>query len=194
MAPIRRASAVTQAQGLRIGLLAQFKLSVGRQQLIKVHQVLDEIKLEFGRLVLGIELEGLLKLVALRVELHLDDIELSLGLVVLLAEPINLVLLGIKLNPVPALNVLLNLHSHDISVDRQSHLVGHRVNFPLFLFDSSAHVIKALLNRQLELLLCLNLLRKAFLKLCGLRAHLLIMALEVRIECVDLLLFGDGSL
>ena len=62
VAPIRRAAAVTQAQGLRIGLLAQFKLSVGRQQLIKVHQVLDEIKLEFGRLVLRIELEGLLKL------------------------------------------------------------------------------------------------------------------------------------
>ena len=59
-----------------------------------------------------------LKLMALRIELHFDNIKLSLCLVVLLAKSINLMLLSIKFNPMPAFNVFLNLHSHDISVDR----------------------------------------------------------------------------
>ena len=53
----------------------------------------------------------------LRVELHLDDVELPLGLVVLLAQPINLVLLRIELDPVPAFDVFLDLHSHDVCID-----------------------------------------------------------------------------
>ena len=135
-----------------------------------------------------------LKLMPLSIQLHLYDIKLSLCLIILLTKAIDLMLFGIKLNPVPALDVFLNFHAHDICIDWQSHLISHRVNLSLLLLDGPAHVIQTLFNGQFELLLGLNFFRKAFLKLSRLRAHLLIMTLEVSIECVDLLFFCDGSL
>jgi len=57
--------------------------------------------------------------------LHLEDVELALGFVVLLAEAVCLLLLRVKLDPVTALNVFLDFHTHDIGVDRQLHFVGH---------------------------------------------------------------------
>ena len=62
---------------------------------------------------------------ALSVQLHLDHIELALHLVVLLSQPVYLVLLGIKLDSMAAFNVFLYLHSHDVSVYWEGHLVGH---------------------------------------------------------------------
>ena len=130
----------------------------------------------------------------LRVELHLDDVELPLGLVVLLAQAINLVLLRIELDPVSAFDVFLDLHTHDVCIDWQGHLVSHRVNLSLFLLNSPAHVIQSLLDRQLELFLRLNLLRQAFLKLGRLRAHLLIVTFEIRVQGIHLFFFGYGGL
>ena len=102
---------------------------------------------------------------ALGVELHLDDIKLALGFIVLLTEAVDLVLLRVELDPVPAFDVLLNLHSHDVGVDWQSHFVGHGVDLPLLLLYSSAHVIKTFLNGEFKLFFGLNLLREPFLKL-----------------------------
>ena len=67
----------------------------------------------------------LLKLMSLGVQLHFDDIELPLGFVVLLAQAVHFVLLRIEFNTMPAFDVFLDLHPHDICVDRQRHLVGH---------------------------------------------------------------------
>ena len=90
-----------------------------------------------------------LKLVSLGVELHLDYVQLAFRFVVLLTESVNFVLLRVKLDSVAPLNVFLNFHAHDVRVDGQGHLVGHRVDLPLLLLDSTAHVIEALLHCQL---------------------------------------------
>ena len=134
----------------------------------------------------------LLKLMALSVKLHLEDIKLALCLIILLAKAVHLLLLRVELDAVPALNVLLDLHAHVVSVDWKGHLVRHRVYLALFLLNSPAHIIEALLDCQLKLFFGLNLLGKTFLKLIRLRAHLLIVAFEVVVECIDLLLLRGG--
>ena len=83
---------------------------------------------------------------------------MSLRLIVLLAKAVHFLLLRVELDSVPALNVLLDFHAHDVRVDWKGHLVRHRVYLALFLLNSPAHIIKALLNRQLKLFFCLNLL------------------------------------
>ena len=131
---------------------------------------------------------------SLGVELHLKDVKLTLGFVVLLAKTVHFLLLGIKFNSVAALNVLLNFHAHDVCVDWQGHLVGHRVDLALFLLDCPPHVVQPLLDGQLELLLGLDLLREAFLELVGLGAHLFVVAFEVRVERIDLFFLGKSCL
>ena len=147
----------------------------------------------FSGLLLGFR-KLLLKLVSLSVQLHLDDIKLAFRLVVLLTEPVNLVLLRVQLDPMPPLNVFLDLHAHDVSVDGQGHLVSHRVDLSLLLLNSSSHIIEPLLHSHLKLLLRLHLLTKSLLKLVTLTAHLLIMPLEVHVQCIDLLLLGNSRL
>lgn len=124
---------------------------------------------------------------SLGIQLHLKNVQLSLGLIILFPEPVHLLLLGVELNPVSALDVLLDFHAHDVCINRQRHLVGHCVDLALFLFYSSAHIVKSRLDRQLKLLLCLDFLGEPFLELTRLRPHLLIVALEISIECIYLL-------
>ena len=95
---------------------------------------------------------------SLRVELHLDNIELPFRLVVLLTEAVDLVLFGVKLDAVPTLDVFLNFHPHDVSINRQSHLIGHGVDLSLLLLDSPSHIIKPFFHSQLKLFFRLNLL------------------------------------
>ena len=136
----------------------------------------------------------LLKFMPLSVQLHLDDIELALCFIVLFAKAVHLVLLGVQLNPVSALNVFLNLHAHDIGVDGQGHLIRHRIDLSLLLFDGPSHVIEAFLDSQLELLLRLDLLGETLLELVRLAAHLLVVRLEVGVKRTDLLFLADGGL
>jgi len=63
--------------------------------------------------------------VPLCLELCFNNIKLSLGFVELVAQPLNFVVLLFKLDPVPRLNVLLDLHPQDIGVDGQGHLACH---------------------------------------------------------------------
>ena len=60
---IIRVAAVTEAKRIRVGLRAQFELGVGGQQLVEVHEVVDEVELHLGRLIFAIQFQSLLKLV-----------------------------------------------------------------------------------------------------------------------------------
>ena len=91
------------------------------------------------------------------------------------------------------LDVLLNFHSHNVCVNRQRHLVCHRVNFSLLLLNSSSHVVQTLLKSNFEPLFALNFFAEAFLVLGWLGAHLLIVTLEIVIKRIYLLFFGEGS-
>ena len=51
-----------EAESLCVGFLAQLELSVSREYLVEVHQVFDEVELQLGRLVLGIQFNSFLKL------------------------------------------------------------------------------------------------------------------------------------
>lgn len=55
---------------------------------------------------------------ALCVKLHLNYIKLALCLVILFTKAVDFMLLRIKLDPVPSLDILLNFHPHDICIDR----------------------------------------------------------------------------
>jgi len=68
------------------------------------------------------------------------------------------VLLRVKLDTVPAFNVFLNFHPHDVGVDGQGHLVRHRVDLTLFLFDRPTHVVKTFFDGELKLFFRLNFL------------------------------------
>ena len=103
-------------------------------------------------------------------------------------------LLLLHLDSVPALDVLLNLHPHNVSVNGQCHLVSHRVNLSLLGLDGSSHLIKSLLKPKLKVLLSLHLLIQSPLEQVRLRLHLLIMALKVCIQSLYLLLLGHSGL
>ena len=85
---------------------------------------------------------------ALCVKLHLNYIKLALCLVILFTKAVDFMLLRIKLDPVPSLDILLNFHPHDICINRQGHFICHGVDLSLFLLDRSSHVIKAFFHRQ----------------------------------------------
>ena len=53
---------------------------------------------------------------SLCIQLHLHYVEISLSLIELIADSINLMLLLLHLDAMSALDVLLDLHPHDISV------------------------------------------------------------------------------
>ena len=131
---------------------------------------------------------------SLSVKLHFEDIKLALCLVVLFTEAVNLMLFRVELDPVPSFDVFLDLHPHNVSVDRQGHLVGHGVDLSLLLLNSTPHVIQSLLDSHLELLLGLDLLGQPFLKLIRLASHLLIVALEVHVKSIDLLFLSNSCL
>ena len=92
------------------------------------------------------------------------------------------------------LNVLLNLHAHNISVNWEGHLVGHHFNLALLLLNCAAHVVHPLFKVLLQLLSCLDLLSKTLLVLVGLASHLIIVCLEVIVQGAELLLLGMGGL
>ena len=50
-------------------------------------------------------------------QLRLNDVKLPLRFVKLLTESIQLVLLGLELDPVAGFDVFLDLHTHDVGVD-----------------------------------------------------------------------------
>ena len=62
---------------------------------------------------------------SLGVKLHLEYVELALCLVVLLPQAIDFLLFGVELDSVTTLDVLLDLHSHNVRVNRESHFVCH---------------------------------------------------------------------
>ena len=61
--PIIRVAAVAEAKSLRVGLRAEFELGVGGQELVEVHEVVDEVELHLGCLIFAIQFQSLLKLV-----------------------------------------------------------------------------------------------------------------------------------
>ena len=55
-------------------------------------------------------------------KLGFQNFQLPLDLIEVLAQSVNLLLLGVDLHPVARLNVLLNFHAHNVSVNRECHL------------------------------------------------------------------------
>jgi hypothetical protein len=104
------------------------------------------------------------------------------------------VLLLIHLNAVAALDVFLDFHAHDVSVDGQAHFVCHGIDFPLLLFNCSSHVVHSLLKANLEFFPGLHLFTEALLKLVALASHLLVVHFEVIVKLIDLLLLRNRGL
>jgi hypothetical protein len=85
-------------------------------------------------------------------KLGFQNFQLPLDFIEVLAQSVNLLLFGVDLHPMACLNVFLNLHAHNVSVNRKGHLAGHHFNLTLLLLDRAAHVVHPLFKVLLQLL------------------------------------------
>ena len=131
---------------------------------------------------------------SLRFQLSLNNVQLPLGFVELFTKAFKFMLFLLYFHPVSALYVFLDFHAHDVCVDRQSHLVGHLVNFALLLFDGTPHIAQASFKTNLQFFAGLHFFAETFLEGDTLATHLLVVELEVVVEGVDLLFFGKSGL
>jgi len=96
-------------------------------------------------------------------KLNIHNIQLSLDFIKLFSHPVNFLLLVVNFNTVACFDILLNFHSHDVSVNGQAHFVGHLINLALLLLNSTTHVTQAGFKSKFELFLGLHFLAQTFL-------------------------------
>ena len=77
---------------------------------------------------------------ALIFELSFHNIQLSLRFIEILTRPVHFLLFLVDFDPVSSLDVFLDFHSHNISIDRQTHFIRHLIDFTLLLLNSAAHI------------------------------------------------------
>jgi hypothetical protein len=111
--------------------------------------ILDHKVIDFAFRDLFQVAECLLRIVALVLQLRLYDVQLSLRFVEILGGPVNFLLFLVKFNSVSGFNVLLNLHPHDVSINRQAHFICHLIYFTLLLLNGPSHVAQPRLQPQL---------------------------------------------
>lgn len=83
---------------------------------------------------------------SLSIQLRLEDLTLSLTLIEMFTQPVDLLLLRVKLNSVPLINVFLDFHPQNVGVNRHTNFIGQGLDFFLFLFNRTAHVVESLLG------------------------------------------------
>mmetsp|Transcript_1236 Transcript_1236/g.1272 ORF Transcript_1236/g.1272 Transcript_1236/m.1272 type:complete len:118 (-) Transcript_1236:132-485(-) len=114
-------------------------------------------------------------------QLSLDDIELPFDFKVLFIDSVRLLLLLIKLHPMPPLNVLLDLHSEDVSINWQLHLRLESLELPLLRFYHPSHISNSRFLVQLKVFPGIHFFGESLLILTALKFHILIMPFEVLI-------------
>jgi len=113
----------------------------------------------------------------------------ALGLIKVFRKSIELLLPIIELNSVPYLDILLNLHSQDVHIQRHRHLISQTLNLFLFKLYCFAHVANSLLHLRLSVFARLHLFSKSLLVLVSLLTHLLVVGLELGVQAFYFLFF-----
>ena len=158
-------------------------ISLAIQRLVFEHQLLD---LSFES-ILDI-LKVFLRLVLLALQLSPRDIELPLRLKMLILKPFTFLDFLFNFNTMTCLEVFLNLHAEDVSINGKLQLLRHLVHLALPHVEEAPLLREPTLKIDLGVFPKLDFLTQAFLVLCQLCLYLVVMAAKVVVELVDLLL------